>query len=95
MPDASYDLILQLKLKYPYDIVFGKLKINRDVTGSHTIHIKCPYCPRRHIHGWPMGSGYAPQCRDPHCDYDGREAKPYPYWLAPAPGELERLKSRA
>lgn len=31
-----------------------------------TVTIRCPYCSKRHVHGWPLGDA-APGWRRPHC----------------------------
>ncbi|MGB9307119.1 MAG: hypothetical protein WCB92_26585 [Mycobacterium sp.] len=47
-----------------------------------TVTIRCPYCTRRHTHGWPEGDA-APGFRRPHCD-DRTIHTPDYYIAAPA-----------
>lgn len=37
---------------------------NRDI---RTVVIRCPFCNKKHTHGWPLGSTAAPGHRVPHC----------------------------
>lgn len=35
--------------------------------GVRTVVITCPFCKKRHTHGWPLGSTEPPGSRVPHC----------------------------
>lgn len=37
-----------------------------DRRGIRTVTVRCPYCKRRHIHGWPLSSA-DPGVRASHC----------------------------
>lgn len=74
-------------------LIYGTLKPNPSAQGSHLLKIKCPWCPRHHIHGWPRGSGMAAQFRVPHCDSEhGGPANP-DYLIAPGFAERRKLGS--
>jgi hypothetical protein len=45
------------------------------------VTVICPYCARRHVHGWPEDDSAAPGLRQSHCQDGGQ-----PYFIA-APGE--------
>jgi hypothetical protein len=52
-------------------------RYGRDVV--RTVLVRCPFCGKRHTHGWPIGS-CAPGYRISHCDKG-----PHATYYIPAP----------
>lgn len=64
------------------------LRVQVSRKGVRTVSIKCPFCNRPHVHGWPLsdGDGPAELSRVSHC-VDG-EARTYRIAIAAGAGQV-------